>query len=402
VAGDTVDATATPLLSLDAVPGHSALFVTTVPITLDAFLVPFAQRFRAKGWRVDALSNGASEYPRIAGSFDSLFDVGWSRNPLDPRNLIGSARTVRRVVREGHYDVVHVHTPIAAFVTRYALKSLSAKERPVVIYTAHGFHFFEGGSGVRNALFRTLERVAAPWSDYIVTVNREDFEAARGLGGINPDRVRLIAGIGVDLERYTRDTLAPDQRSALRASLAVPDEAFMLTMVAEFAPVKRHAHLFRALAAVQNPAVVTVLVGTGPLEAELRDTAEATGISEHIRWAGYRHDVPEVLAASDALVLVSEREGLPRSVLEAMATGIPVIGTRTRGIVDAVGEEGGWLVSKTDPAELAAAIDAASVDRAETARRGQHARERVAAEFAFPQIFDAYEELYREALASRV
>ena len=109
----------------------------------------------------------------------------------------------------------------------------------------------------------------------------------------------------------------------------------MLTMVAEFAPVKRHAHLFEAFAQVADPRVVLVLVGDGPLESTLREKAVALGISDRIRWAGYRRDIPAVLAASDALVLCSEREGLNRSVLEAMAAGKPVIGTETRGIADA-------------------------------------------------------------------
>ena len=100
----------------------SALFVTTVPITLEAFLLPFADHFRAQGWRVDALANGAASDPRLAGRFDERFDVAWSRDPLSPSNFLGAAGTVRGIVEAGGYDIVHVHTPVAAFVTRYALR----------------------------------------------------------------------------------------------------------------------------------------------------------------------------------------------------------------------------------------------------------------------------------------
>jgi hypothetical protein len=102
----------------------SALFVTTVPITLEAFLIPFAEHFRAQGWRVDALANGATGNPHIADVFDNRYDVAWSRNPLAPRNLLGTSAEVRRIVAEGGYDIVHVHTPVAAFVTRFALRRL--------------------------------------------------------------------------------------------------------------------------------------------------------------------------------------------------------------------------------------------------------------------------------------
>ena len=379
----------------------SALFVTTVPITLEAFLVPLAAHFREAGWRVDALANGATSNPHIENAFDVRFDVAWSRNPLDPRNLLGTASDVRRIVREGGYDIVHVHTPIAAFVTRRALRHARASTHTRVIYTAHGFHFYEGQSALPHTVYRTMERTAAPWTDYLVTINGEDFDAARSLGGISPERVRYIPGIGVDVDRFapSRD---PRTVAEVRAGLDVDTDAFMLAMVAELAPVKRHAHLFEALAQVRDSRVVLVLVGDGPLEQALRDKARSLGISNRIRWAGYRRDVPALLAAGDALTLVSEREGLARSVLEGMSVGLPIVGTQTRGIADAVGSTAGWIVPKNDVSALAAAIELAASDDEELHRRGAAARERVVREFSLPTIIAAYEELYREALASTV
>lgn len=380
----------------------SALFVTTVPITLEAFLVPFAEHFRAKGWRIDALANGATGNDHIAAAFDERFDVAWSRNPLAPANLLGSAARVRRIVAEGRYDIVHVHTPIASFVTRYALRSTPAARRPMIIYTAHGFHFYKRGSAARNHLYRSMERLAAPWTDYLVTINAEDFEAARVLGGIAPERVLLIPGIGVNTELFAEGSVTAEQVSSLRRSLEIPDEAFVLTQIAEMAPVKRHDHVLAALEQVRDPRVILVLVGDGPLEPQLRERVTALGMTDRVRFAGYRRDIPTVLAASDALVLASEREGLARSVLEGMAAGLPIIGTDTRGISDAVGPEAGWIVPRDDITALAAAIAEAASNNTEAVRRGTLARERVCAEFALPRIINAYEELYREALASRI
>ncbi len=380
----------------------SALFVTTVPITLEAFLVPFAEHFRSQGWRVDALANGASTHAPIADAFDARYDVAWSRNPLDPRNLLGTAAAVRRIVRAGNYDLVHVHTPIAAFVTRWALRSPPRAERPIVIYTAHGFHFYEGQKPLPHWVYRSMERLAAPWTDYLVTINAEDEHAARTLGGITPERVARIPGIGVDVGRFAEGSVSEETATAVRSGLDIPAGAFVLAMVAEFSPVKRHEHLLQALALVRDPRVMLVLVGDGPLEARIRARVQELGLATRVRFAGYRRDVPAILAASDALVLVSEREGLNRSVLEAMAAGRPVIGTGTRGIADAVGDDGGWIVPKNDVAALAAAIDAAAANPAEVVRRGAAARAHAETEFALPRIIAEYEELYREALASRV
>ena len=381
----------------------SALFATTVPITLEAFLSPFADHFRSEGWRVDALANGAASDLRLDDHFDKRFDVAWSRNPLAFSNLLGTSSRVRTIVDAGGYDIVHVHTPIAAFVTRYALRSRHARTGgPSVVYTAHGFHFYKGGATTTNTLYRTMERLAAPWTDYLVTINREDFEAAKNLGGIEPERVRYIPGIGVDTERFSPDAVSAEKAAAVRHELGVTEDAFMLTMVAEFAPVKRHEFVLRALTHVNDPRVVLVLVGDGPLESQLREKVVGLGLRERVRWAGYRRDLPEVLAASDALVLASEREGLNRSVLEAMAAGRPVIGTQTRGIVDAVCTDAGWIVPKNDATALARAMEAAAADPDECHRRGTAGRERAVSEFALPRIIEAYEELYREALASRV
>jgi glycosyltransferase involved in cell wall biosynthesis len=315
---------------------------------------------------------------------------------------VGTTTAVRDLVRSGNYDIVHTHTPIASFVTRYALRRHDAASRPVVIYTAHGFHFFEGGPGVTNRVYSTTERAAARWTDYLVTVNREDYDAARAFGTIDPARVRYIPGIGVDTDRYSPEAASKAQRERLRVDLDIAPENFMLAMVAEFSPVKRHTHLFQALALLKQQRVTVVLVGDGPDEPKLRDAVESLGIADRVRWAGYRRDIPALLAAGDGLVICSQREGLNRSVLEAMATGLPVIGTRTRGIADAITEKTGWLVPKDDPSALALAIEAAASDPLEARRRGDAGRERAVAEYALPLIIDAYEELYREALASRL
>lgn len=384
-----------------AIGTPSALFVTTVPITLEVFLAPLARHFRERGWRVDALANGATASEALAPSFDSRYDVAWTRNPLSPGNLLVTAGRVRRFVRQNHYDVVHVHTPIAAFVTRYALRRLAPAERPVVIYTAHGFHFYKGQAALPHRVYRTMERAAARWTDYLVTINEEDYRAARDFGTIDPERVRLIPGIGVDVTRYAQDAVPPAGAAGARASVGVADDAFLLLMIAEFGPVKRHAHLLEALARIRDERVVTVFVGDGPLEPSIRRRAVELGLGDRVRFAGYRRDIPALLAASDALVLVSEREGLPRSVLEAMAAGRPVIGTRIRGIVDAVGDDAGWLVPKYDVDALAEAIDEAAAHPDEVRRRGHLARERATERFALPLIIGAYDALYAEAMHAR-
>jgi glycosyltransferase involved in cell wall biosynthesis len=385
----------------------SALFVTTVPITLEAFLLPFADHFRAEGWIVDAAANSATRQGALVDHFDRVFDVDWSRNPLAPSNLTRAARRMRTLVAQGEYDIVHVHTPVAAFVTRLALRRLHrSRVGPCVIYTAHGFHFYQGQRALPHFLYRTLERVATPWTDMLVTVNREDFEAAEALG-YSAEQVRLIPGIGVDCAHYSSDAIPREDVAVVRAQLLgdyreaedTEGEGFLLTMIAELAAVKRHALALEALRHVRSPRVHLALVGTGPLESRLRSTVARLGLERRVTFAGYRQDIPTVLAASDALLLTSEREGLNRSALEAMAAGKPVIGTETRGITAAVGVDAGWLVGHNDVAALARTIDAVAEDSGEVRRRGRLARERANTEFGLDRIVAAYDALFRDALA---
>jgi glycosyltransferase involved in cell wall biosynthesis len=374
----------------------AALFVTTVDITLEAFLLPFARHLREQRWRVDALAVGATGNPTLADSFDQRSDVSWSRNPLAPGNLLGAAGRVREVVEAGCYDLVWVHTPVAGWVTRYALR---ARGGIPVVYTAHGFHFYRGQGPLAHSLFRTMERVAAPWTADLVTVNDEDFAAA-GLLGLPAERVHLVRGIGVDTGVFSPDAATDSTRARIRQDLRIPADAVVVTMIAEFNANKRHALALRALSRVRDPRVTLVLVGSGPLEASVLDAIRASGLDDRVVLTGYRRDIPDLLAASDLLLLCSEREGLNRSALEAMSSGVPVIGTPTRGIADAIGpDEAGWVATSSDPTALAAAIDAAAGSEAERARRAVAARERAVREFSLDRVMAAYDSIFASTLA---
>lgn len=380
----------------------SILFITTVDITLEAFLLPFADHLRERGWRVDAAANGATGNQRVAQHFDRRFDVAWSRNPLSPRNLVGTSRHVRDIVSRGDYDVVWVHTPIAAWVTRFALRRMRrAAGGPAVVYTAHGFHFYPGQKPLPHALFRTMERIAAGWTDFLVTINAADFSAAQVFGGIAPERVHYIPGIGVDCAQFAPDAADASARATIRADLDLAPEDVVIAMVAEFIPRKRHAFALDALSQVQNPQARLLLVGNGPDAEKVRAKARELGLDDRVRFAGYRRDTPALLASCDALLLCSEHEGLARSVLEGMASGLPIFGTDTRGIAEAVGDSGGWIVPKNDPGALAAAIDDALAHPGEFDRRGQAARERARTQFGIEAIIAAYDALWDEALETR-
>lgn len=370
----------------------SLLMITTVPDTLRGFLLPFAEHFRRRGFRVDAMAAGVSGCRDSVAAFDRVWEVAWSRNPLDLRNL-AVARRVRDVATR--YDLVHVHTPVASFVTRLALRGRPRTGRPRVIYTAHGFHFYRGGPRLRGLAFRVLEQLAGRWTDYLVVINREDEEAARRM--LSAERVRYMPGIGVDLDRYAPAAVSETDVSRVRRELALGAAARLFLMIAEFIPRKRHRDALAAFARLDRPDTRLAFAGTGPLVDEMKRRAAELGVADRVHFLGVRRDIPALVRASVAVLLPSEQEGLPRSAMESMSLGVPVVGSRIRGTADLLEGGGGVLVPVGDVAALTDAL-ARILDHPEEAREmGRHGRERVAS-YHLKTIITLHDALYEEAL----
>src|ERR1043165_3550963 len=268
------------------------LIATTVPDTLVGFLLPFAEHFRSQGWRVDGMARGASPRPECVKALGRLWDCPWSRNPLAPRHFWSTPRQVREIVAREGYDLVHVHTPVAAFVTRMALRHMRAQGKPRVIYTAHGFHFYEGGPRLRGLVYRTLEKWAGNWTDYLVVINREDERAAVRHGVMPPERVRYMPGIGVDLDHFNSSAVSQADVERLNQELKLGKADPVFLMLAEFNPRKRHCDTLAAFARLRCPEARLLLAGTGPLQDKMRKLAGRLGIADRVRFLGLRRDVP--------------------------------------------------------------------------------------------------------------
>ena len=373
----------------------SVLMVSTVADTLCGFLLPFAEHFRGRGFRVDAMARGVAGCLECVAAFDHVWEVAWSRNPLDPRNLWAAQRRVCDVVSSQGYDLVHVHTPVAGFVARLALRGMRRSGRPQVIYTAHGFHFYRGGPRMRCAAFYALERLAGRWTDYLVVINREDEEAARQL--LPPCRVRYMPGIGVDLDRYGPDIVTEKDVARVRRELELGPTDRLFLMIAEFVPGKRHRDALAAFARLGRRDVWLALAGTGPLMEETRRLAGRLGVADRVRFLGVRRDIPALVRASVAVLLPSQREGLPRSVMESMSLGVPVIGSRIRGTADLLEGGCGLLVPMGDTAALAEALTQVLDHPDESRAMARRGRARIAG-YDLRRIIRLHEVLYDEAL----
>jgi glycosyltransferase involved in cell wall biosynthesis len=330
-------------------------------------------------------------------TFDQVWDVEWSRNPIDPKNLLRGPNIIRGVIEQRQYDLVHVHTPVAAFVTRYALKGIRKQERPKVIYTAHGFHFYKGGSPLKNAIFLGLEKLGGLWTDHLVVINREDETAAEGFQLVPGKRVHYMPGIGVDLTHYNSEATSLTTVESVRQEMGLTHEISLFLCIAEFIPRKRHADLIQAFARIVGCEGHLALAGEGPLLEDIKTLADNLGIRNRVHFLGFRQDIPILIQASVATILVSQQEGLPRSVMESFSIGVPVIGTVIRGVRDLLADDCGLLVNVGDVNALTNAITWILDNPQQAREMGNRGRRRMA-DYDLNHIIDLHEKLYAEAL----
>ena len=287
----------------------SLLVVATVAPTIRQFLVPYAIHLRDLGWRVDAAANGAKGEPVLQEAFDTLYELPLSRSILDVRGMFRGYRAISAILDEVRPDMVHVHTPIAAFVTRLAVRRMPLARRPMVAYTAHGFHFYKGGSPVTNATFVTAERIAGRWTDRLVVMNDEDENGARRHRIVAPRRLIHMPGIGLDTSYYARAALADGAFDTARRNRLEPG-APLLVAVGELSRRKRMADVISAFALVQDPKARLVIAGEGFERPRLEDLIRELGLGDRVTLAGKVADVRPLVASATGLILASDREGL--------------------------------------------------------------------------------------------
>lgn len=373
---------------------------TSVPSTLSAFLVPYAKHFRSLGWRVEAICNGAKSVEELSEHFDAVHEIPWTRSPLDSANFLKAPKVIRDVVREREFDIVHLHDPIAAFVGRLALRGLRSSGSLKVVYTAHGFHFFRGAPIKNWALFWPAEALASIWTDRLIVINKEDHEATKRFP-IPEKHVVYMPGIGVDTERYAARSVTKEDIRLVRTELGLDDTDQIMLMVAEFNPGKRHMDAVEALALSNRPHLNLVFAGVGPTLDSVSKRAHELGVGNRVHFLGYRNDVPALLAAAIGLMLPSEREGLPRAIMEALSLERPVIGTKIRGITELVDDSSGILVEVGDVRSMASALQRLLDNPYQALAMGKAGREAMR-HFDIKHLLKLHEDLYSELIKAQI
>lgn len=314
------------------------LYVTTIGSTM-LFFKNLIYELIERGDTIDIACNETeSKVPDCYRDWHcKIYPISWERSPICYGN-IAAIRQLYKIVNRGCYDIVHCHTPIAAACTRIACCSIRRKKTKI-IYTAHGFHFYKGAPLQNWLLYYPIEWICAHWTDVLITINKEDYLLASKK--MKTPKIYYVPGVGIDSEKFRNTSI--DKKSK-RAEIGVPENAFLLLSVGELNQNKNHETIIRALAMLNRRDIHYVIAGTGLLKEHLLDVARKNGVLEQIHLLGFRHDVEELYKAADIFVHPSFREGLPVSIMEAMASGLPCIVSDIRGNKDLIEDKvGGFL-----------------------------------------------------------
>ncbi|MCF8093601.1 MAG: glycosyltransferase family 4 protein [Desulfotignum sp.] len=330
------------------------LFVTTISDTVNAFLIPHIQMLITDGHQVDLAFDIHSEIdPRIHDLGCKIHPVSFKRSIKNKKNLT-AFKNIRGLIKKKRYHLIHTHTPIASVLTRLAYITVPGLDTSIV-YTAHGFHFFNQAPLINWLLYYPVEKFLSRFTNVLITINNEDYH--RACRKFKTGHIRRVNGVGVNLDKFR--PCSQKDKMRLRKKYGYGEHDFVLFFAAEFNQTKNQELLIHAVIALKNkiPGIRLLLAGTGDLLKTCRKQVKKMHIQEHVHLLGYQKNIQDLLAISDAAVSSSRREGLPVNIMEAMATGLPIIATGCRGNRDLVTHgHNGTIVAIDNVQQMAEAV----------------------------------------------
>jgi glycosyltransferase involved in cell wall biosynthesis len=378
------------------------LHICAVGFTVENLLKPQIDDFLDHNLEVEVACSPGIEVERLQQQGYVIHPIQIDRK-ISPTANLNSLTQLTQLMRQHQYDAVHVHTPIASVLGRIAAKLAGVKR---IIYTAHGFPFHDQSSPGQYRFYFTIEKLSAKLTDLILTQSYEDFTTAQKSGLCSPHKVRHL-GNGVDINRFDSRHLNLDHQTQLRHSLGIPENANpIIGMVGRLNRRKGSGYLIEAVAQLRSkfPNLHILIIGgqlssdPDPFQVELVERIQVLGLENHVTLTGYRSDIPELLGLLDIFTLPTfNHEGLPRSILEAMAMGLPVVTTDIRGCREAVIEgQTGFIVPPQNTDQLSAALEKIMADPALAESLSQASRQRVETEYDEQLVFQRLQTAYQD------
>ena len=297
----------------------------------------------------------------------SICQIDFARNPLNPQNIRAYKQLVK-LIQDEKIDYIHCNTPTGGLLGRLAGKKCKVKK---IIYQAHGFHFYKGAPKLNWMLYYPIERWLAHYTDALITINNEDYELAKDKFKLrNGGKVYYVPGVGIDTSLYKTDE---NIRTKKRTELGLGDDDVAVISMGDLIERKNYAVAIQAIAEAKNPKLQYFICGNGPEKDSLMNLAQNLGVNSQIHFLGFRNDIKDLLKATDIFLFTTKQEGLPRSMMEAMASGLPCIASRVRGNTDLIDNtDGGFLCDTNDISDYAEKLNVLANDQSLRERNGMN------------------------------
>lgn len=380
------------------------LIVTSVAGFLEKFCHEDVKALRELGYEVHCATNMCEvRYPDAATEGlpgVCMHQIGIAKSPFRLISNFKAVWAVKKIIREEGICMVHSHSPTGGIVGRLAGAGCGI----TTLYTAHGFHFYQGAPVPGRWVYYLAERLMARLTDVIFVINHEDYESVLRFRLKKGGSVYRIPSTGLDRERFL--PLDVGERREARRRLGIGEDAFFLVSVGELNRNKNHAAALRALARMRRSGTCPArfcygICGEGPEREYLERLAGALGLADAVRFYGYRSDIREIVGSADVFVFPSRREGMGMAALEALSLGVPVVAADNRGTREYM-ENGknGFVCRWDDPAGYQRGIEKiyamGGPQRREMGRQCQRTAGQFQAERALTVLRRAYRALWPE------
>lgn len=340
--------------SIELAEGQSrtkrVLILASVASMIDQFNVPNIRLLQKLGYSVDVACNflqgnscSVEQIAKLKILLEEMgvryYQIDFSRSVFRFDKNYQAYRQVKNLMKNNQYSFVHCHSPIGGVIGRIAAHNTKTH----VIYTAHGFHFFKGAPKKNWIIFYPIEKVLSRITDYLITINSEDYNLAAKKFSSN--KIVKIPGVGIDVEKFHNALGDP----TLKNKLGISQNDFVLISVGELNDNKNHRAIIEAIHILNDSQIKYLIIGMGALKESLQKLVAEYKLENQVFFLGFRDDVAQLLKIADVFCFPSKREGLGLAAVEAMASGLPLITSNVHGINDySVNGKTGYSCSPND------------------------------------------------------
>lgn len=330
-----------------------ALIITTVSGFVPQFEMENVALLQALGYEVHYASNfkvAVYKYEKSIFVKNNIIEhqIDFARSPYAIAKNIRAYQQLKKLVMSIKFDLIHCHTPMGGVIARLvAMKNYTGQ----LIYTAHGFHFFKGAPLVNWLIYYPVEKLLSRYTDYLITINAEDYNRARKFHAKN---IVYIPGVGIDCR--SKINTVSDREKKLK-DLNIPNNYNIVLSVGELIKRKNYDIALEAFKKAKLKNTIYLICGNGVYYDKLIKKAHKLALDEKVTFLGYRTDVYEIMNCASVFFFPSKQEGLSVALMEAMAAGLPIVCSNIRGNADLINStNGGFMYHPRDVAGFSKAL----------------------------------------------